>query len=180
MSRQLFGALLVAGVALGGAMVLAPHSIAGIGVVGTNIASGDILRIHKSSFTQYQQGPAVTGISDFEFGGTWKLTHLRGPDGTLESLDADLASRSQIVIGDTGRLSGTVGCNRFGTQISLLDDRVAFSGVVSTRKACQGPMWDAERGLYAAFKQTHTMALSGEELVLMDARGNEVARFVKG
>ncbi|MCB1473552.1 MAG: META domain-containing protein [Rhodobiaceae bacterium] len=179
MSTRVLGGLFIAGAALGAAMVLAPHSIAGSGIAGADAASGDVFRIHTASLTQYQQGPAVTAISDFEFAGTWKLTHLRGPDGALEDIDPALTARSEIVIGDTGRLSGTVGCNRFGTQISLLDDRVALSGVVSTRKACQGPVWDAERGLYAAFKQTASMALDGDTMVLVDARGKEIARFVR-
>ncbi|MCB1391337.1 MAG: META domain-containing protein [Rhodobiaceae bacterium] len=174
MSTRVLGGLFIAGAALGAAMVLAPHSIA-----GGNADSGDVFRIHTASLTQYQQGPAVTAISDFEFAGTWKLTHLRGPDGALEGIDPGITARSQVIIGETGRLSGTVGCNRFGTQISLLDDRVALSGVVSTRKACQGPVWDAERGLYAAFKQTASMALDGDTMVLVDARGKEIARFVR-
>ena len=174
MGRRLLTALVLGCATLGSAFAMAPHALTGatIGI--------DASRFPPAAYTQQTKGPVVIKTSDImPLGGTWQLTHLRGPGGELDGLQDDLVARSQILIGDDGKLSGTVGCNRFGTSFTLDGDAIAFTGVLSTRKACFGPVWDAERGLYAAFKQAAGYAQDGDELVLLDANGQPIARFAR-
>lgn len=72
-----------------------------------------------------------------------------------------------------------MGCNRFGTSFDLDDGAIAFTGVVATRRACHGPVWDAERGLFAAFRQAASYQVEGDTLTLMDSAGNAIARLAR-
>ncbi|MCB1478528.1 MAG: META domain-containing protein [Rhodobiaceae bacterium] len=174
MGRRLFTALVLGCASLGSAFAMAPYA-----VTGAMTAHG-ASQLLPAAYAQQQKGPAVTSTSDsMPLGGTWQLTHLAGPGGELSGLDDALVARSQIVIGEDGKLSGTVGCNRFGTSLTLDGDDIAFTGVLATRKACFGPVWDAERGLFAAFKHAAGYTQDGNELILLDARGNAIARFAR-
>lgn len=170
MGRRQFTALVLGCASLGAAFTIAPHTIAG----------SEAMRLHNAAYTSILKGTTLVRNADaIPFDGTWQLTHLRGPGGELSGLADDLVARSQILIGADGKLTGTVGCNRFGTSFDTDAGTIAFTGVIATRKACHGPVWDAERGLFAAFKQATAYMQDGDELILLDSADNEIARFVR-
>ncbi|MFN0264413.1 META domain-containing protein [Tepidamorphus sp. 3E244] len=170
MTRRKFTAMILTGTALASAAVIVPHTI----------AAGQAGAFRLTAFQQLARDQNVmTEDAMSNLSGEWQLTHLASYGAGLNAVDESVTDRSQIVIGPDGAFNGTVGCNRFGTSFDLKGEAIAFDGVMSTRKACQGPVWDAERNLFAALNRADTHKLEGGVLTLLDAAGNEIARFTR-
>ena len=54
------------------------------------------------------------------------------------------ASQGALVSFGDGRMSGTVGCNRLGSDYTFADGKLGFGPVMSTRMACQEPLTSQE------------------------------------
>ena len=73
---------------------------------------------------------------------------------------------------DGERVSGTVGCNRFGGDYSSDGRRLTFGALVMTRMACMGPVGEQERNFVAlASGPVSLRFLPSGEMVLMGAVG---------
>ena len=74
------------------------------------------------------------------------------------------------------RVRGLSGCNNFNGGYEVDGDRVAFSQVISTMKACLEGM-DTEQLFYAVLEQAAAYKIDGEMLKLFNAGGEELATF---
>ena len=99
--------------------------------------------------------------------------------GALEGIEWRLAEGSgQTLLLDGGHASGSGGCNRFAGGYALDGDRLSFEPLASTRMACEPAVLQAESDYFAALGLTAQASLADGELVLSDAAGTELLRFI--
>lgn len=76
--------------------------------------------------------------------------------------------------------SGFAGCNRWFSSVTRDDHALDFGNVGMTRMACQAESQAAtERSFAAVLERTRGWRVEGEELVLLDEAGAQLARFVR-
>jgi putative lipoprotein len=103
----------------------------------------------------------------------WKLTHLA---------DAPVATASEqqephfVLHPETGRVSGTAGCNQFGGSYEVRNNQLTFRGIVGTLKACVTGM-DTEKAFLAALGRVNQWKVADHRLELFDGAGKLLARF---
>ncbi|MGQ0534001.1 MAG: META domain-containing protein [Caulobacteraceae bacterium] len=75
--------------------------------------------------------------------------------------------------------SGHTGCNRWFTAVTQDGEALSFGNIGMTRMACQTEIQAAtERSFLAALRATRYAHYDQDALVLLDARRDQVARFV--
>lgn len=74
------------------------------------------------------------------------------------------------------RVSGHGGCNALTGQYETKDDRLTFSKMAGTLRACLQGM-DTERSFHEALGRASTWSITGEKLELRDVMGTVIARF---
>lgn len=84
-----------------------------------------------------------------------------------------------LTIDASGRGSGSTGCNRWFADVTHSGDRLTFGQMGMTRMACAPPQMAAEQHFEAALNATRRYRVEGEDLILTDDAGREVARFVR-
>ncbi|MGQ7246606.1 META domain-containing protein [Halomonas sp. V046] len=105
----------------------------------------------------------------------WKLIGLNGEDVPVTS---GAGREAHLVLhAPEGRIAGATGCNRLMGSYRLDTDRVAFSGLATTRMACAGAAADLERRFVAALASATEFRVLADRLELYDTEGAVVARF---
>lgn len=109
---------------------------------------------------------------------------LTGPRWTLTGLRdrSELNTASQtpwLKFEADGRLAGYAGCNGFQGSYSLSGQQLTLTPLAMTRRACQGNA-QLEADVIRLLESTRQARLDGGELVLDDAQGQELMRFVAG
>lgn len=100
-----------------------------------------------------------------QLGDNTTLAHEQRREPTLR-LDAD-----------TGRVSGSAGCNRFMGSYSLNGNRIDFSQMAATQMACAQGM-DTERAYLQALTRVQTWKVQDGQLNFYSAGDEPVATFV--
>ncbi len=77
------------------------------------------------------------------------------------------------------RLSGSGGCNAFSGAFALGKDSVRIGPLVPIGKPCLTLPGAQEDRFFNALEGTRAAHLEGDQLVLMDAAGHQLARFLK-
>lgn len=94
--------------------------------------------------------------------------------------EATRAIHAPTITFEGERASGFAGCNRwFGTVTRGDYPALSFSQVGSTRMMCEGPQMNIEREFLAALGATQMATVDGDQLVLADIGGAEIARFLR-
>ncbi|MBS0452895.1 MAG: META domain-containing protein [Proteobacteria bacterium] len=107
---------------------------------------------------------------------TWRLASI---DSQPVIPSDDPRQSAQIVFdGGAQRVSGSGGCNRISGTYQRSGAQLKIGPLTSTRMACL----DASRGqletrFLAALQATASYSLAGSELVLIDARGQTLAKL---
>ena len=107
---------------------------------------------------------------------TWRLASI---DAQPVIPSQDPRQAVQIVFdGSAQRVSGSGGCNRISGSYQRSGASLKIGPMVSTRMACQ----DASRGqletrFIAALAATTSYSIAGSELILLDARGQTLAKL---
>lgn len=107
---------------------------------------------------------------------TWRLASI---DSQPVIPSDDPRQAAQIVFdGGAQRVSGSGGCNRISGSYQRSGAQLKIGPMVSTRMACL----DASRGqletrFLAALQATASYSLAGSELILIDARGQTLAKL---
>ena len=102
----------------------------------------------------------------------WKLTAL----GTTPVNVADSPREPHIVLANDSKVSGSGGCNRMFGSYELSGDAIIFSGVASTKMACQDGM-DIESAFLPSLQRVAKYRIIGQQLELLDGAGAVVAKF---
>ena len=102
----------------------------------------------------------------------WKATELDGkPVPTAET-----TREVYIVLGGTGRVGGSDGCNRLIGSYELTGDAIKFGALAGTQMACPNTA-DTERGLRKALSGASRWSIAGDRLELFDTGGSRLAHF---
>jgi heat shock protein HslJ len=101
----------------------------------------------------------------------WRAVELAGT-----STPAQTANREAHLVFQSGRLSGSDGCNRVTGTYTLDGDGVTFGQAAATRMACADST-AVEQAFHAAMKSASRWRITGERLDLLDAAGTRVAVF---
>ena len=104
-------------------------------------------------------------------GNLWLLSELNGQapiTGTAITAQFD----------EDGRVGGSSGCNNYSTSYSVDGNQLTFSEpMASTLMACPEPIMEQERDYSQALADTAEFEIINDELILINSRGNELARF---
>jgi heat shock protein HslJ len=102
----------------------------------------------------------------------WKATELDGkPVPTAEA-----TREVYIVLGGTGRVGGSDGCNRVIGSYEQTGDAIKFGSLAGTVMACPNTA-DTERGLRKALSGATRWSIVGDRLELFDSGGSRLAQF---
>ena len=114
---------------------------------------------------------ATIAIPEPDVAGEWQVTLLSG---------APLVPGTNITIDfSEERISGFGGCNEYGGSYVLNRKDLRISDIEMTAEGCTQPpgVLDQETGFFQALRSTAAFKLVGEELILTDAAGMELARL---
>jgi copper homeostasis protein (lipoprotein) len=103
----------------------------------------------------------------------WKLIRLGDRAVTV---GAGQPEPHLVLSSETGRVSGSSGCNRLMGRYEAEDGSLTFSALATTRMACAAGM-DVERRFLAALRSTSRTEITQQRLELFDASGRLLARF---
>lgn len=97
----------------------------------------------------------------------WRIASINGA-----AISADQGA--SVSFGD-GRMSGTVGCNRLGSDYTFAAGKLGFGPVMSTRMACQEPLTSHEYALVSLLGASPSTSFTNNgALVLTDKDGRKV------
>lgn len=106
-------------------------------------------------------------------GTVWKLTHLEGKPVTSAEQQREL---DLVFSSDQNRVSGFSGCNNFMGGYEVKGDQISLSRLAGTRKACPEGM-ETETQFLNALEKARGWKISGQELQLLDGRGEPLAQL---
>ena len=119
------------------------------------------------------QTPASTpGVTTPIEGTYWKATELDGTPTPPQDPE-----REAHLVFQSGRLSGSDGCNRLTGAYELEGDAVTFSQMAATGMACIGPAAEIERAFRDALKSATRLTIAADRLELLDGAGKRVGVF---
>lgn len=102
----------------------------------------------------------------------WKAVELDGkPVAAAES-----TREVYILLGGSGRVGGSDGCNQIIGGYTLTGDRIAFGMLAGTQMACPNTA-ETERALRRALSGAARWSIAGDRLELFDATGRRLAQF---
>ncbi len=78
---------------------------------------------------------------------------------------------------DSGGLSGRGVCNSYASSYTVDGSSIELAPVASTRIACQPPGDAVENAFFDALELARGWYVEGDELVLLNAEGDELLRF---
>jgi heat shock protein HslJ len=103
----------------------------------------------------------------------WKLVHL----GDAPVVVAPRQSEPHLILDSaTRRAGGSGGCNRFTGSYELNRDRLKLGSMTATLMACAEGM-ETEKAFLEVLGRVSRWRITGQQLELLDAAGNVVARF---
>jgi heat shock protein HslJ len=90
------------------------------------------------------------------------------------------SSQTSMTFAAEGNVSGSTGCNHFTGTAKIEDDRVSFSPLATTRKACAGELATQEQTFLKAIESVHRFAIDESgQLLLEGADGQTLMRLTR-
>jgi putative lipoprotein len=107
---------------------------------------------------------------------------LAGSNWSLSSFQPGTALLANTTItasfDGAGVLSGAGGCNSYSGGYTVEGASLQIGQIASTAMACEAAVMDQEQAYFAALAQAATFELGDGQLVIFDAGGQEILRFV--
>ncbi|MCR6645243.1 MAG: META domain-containing protein [Terricaulis sp.] len=104
------------------------------------------------------------------------MSELSGPEWRRID-DEEANPHPPTITFEDGRASGYAGCNRWFANVTRAGDALSFGQAGATRMACAESSMAAEQRFFAVIDATRAARIVGEELILTDESGAELARF---
>lgn len=101
-------------------------------------------------------------------GTTWKLASYGPADAQTPAADG---IDTQIVFGDDGKVSGSMGCNRFSGSFSQKGDSINFSPIAATEMACPEPQMTQESSAFQVLVGSVKFEQNDANLTIYNAEG---------
>ena len=124
--------------------------------------------------------PALMALSACAMPGAPAAAPLVGSEWRLEDLaGAGVIDRAQATLAfpEPGRVAGNGSCNRFFGSYTLINDRIAFGQMGSTRMACAGAVAEQEGRYMAALQKAQRVQVQGSTLLLSVEGQDKPLRF---
>lgn len=107
--------------------------------------------------------------------GQWKLTGYNFRQKIAFPID-----KMNITLNiEDGRLGGHSGCNVYGGDFAIEDDKLKVGGLISTMMACDEIVMQFERTYSQTLQNATEFTVSGDELVLTDPKTASFLKFQK-
>jgi heat shock protein HslJ len=121
-------------------------------------------------FTMGVNGLAETGSSVI---GTLSLETLEGTNWVLQDDNADSELPPITLVFDSGKVSGSAGCNRFNGTVTggVTASNIQVGPLMTTRMACPGPLMQREQDFLERLGQSEVFSFMSGDLVLSGASG---------
>ncbi|SDW66054.1 putative lipoprotein [Ruegeria halocynthiae] len=108
---------------------------------------------------------------------------LDGTEWTAIGIDGEVLDTKrppQLSFAQGGAFGGTGGCNRFSGQVDINGNSLQFpDNMAATLMACPPELEEVEDRFLAALQSVTTYAIAGDSMVLLDAAGEPVLKFVR-
>jgi heat shock protein HslJ len=98
---------------------------------------------------------------EFPVGTTFKAISISGFDVQKAGLTLTVARGA-----DGARGSGHAGCNGWSAQVTVRDDQIDFSNIVTTRKFCGKPRMNTEQAFLTSLRSARRWRLDGRRLII--------------
>ncbi|UAB87664.1 YbaY family lipoprotein [Ruegeria sp. SCSIO 43209] len=86
----------------------------------------------------------------------------------------------QLSFAQGGAFGGTGGCNRFSGQAEITGNSLEFpDNMAATLMACPPELDEVEDQFFAALQNVTSYAVAGDSMVLLDAAGEPILKFVR-
>ncbi|WP_299982259.1 YbaY family lipoprotein [uncultured Ruegeria sp.] len=155
----------------------------------TYAVRGSILQGEELLFTTDMVHPVLTNgegnsadLVLVQAGGQDAAT-LEGSEWTAIGIDGavlDTNRPPQLSFAQDGAFGGSGGCNRFSGQAKINGNSIEFpDNMAATLMACPPELEEVEDQFLAALQGVTTFAVAGDSLVLLDAAGEPVLKFVR-
>jgi len=106
---------------------------------------------------------------------TWKLISM--PNAVVRTGSPEREANLILRASDQ-TVSGTGGCNSFSGSYNLTGDRISFTRVMSTMRACADPVANNTEQLFLrALSRTYRWRIVGQNLDLLDSSGSVLAQL---
>ena len=112
--------------------------------------------------------PVLAG-SDELIGHRWFWKEVQGHE--IE------ANSAYLEFSESGRISGSSGCNRMMGDYEINKAQISFKGLASTRMFCEGTRGEEERLILKALEETQSWKLDRNALNLLQAGGKPIGRL---
>jgi len=121
-------------------------------------------------FTMGPDGLAETGSSVI---GTLSLETLEGTNWVLQDDNADTEMPPITLVFDSGKVSGSAGCNRFNGTVTggITASNIQVGPLMTTRMACSGPLMLREQDFLEKLGQSEVFSFMSGDLMLSGASG---------
>jgi len=86
-------------------------------------------------------------------------------------------AHAPTIVFEDARASGSAGCNRWFASYGATGEALEFGDVGLTRMMCPPEQMEIERAFVTTLNDTMIARIDGEQLVLLDIGGAEIARF---
>ena len=88
-------------------------------------------------------------------------------------------AQTTLLIGPSGSVSGSGGCNRFASSATINGGKITFKPAAATRMMCAAAVMDQEQKFFTALDATRTYSVEAGtgKLFLYDKDGKIVARL---
>jgi putative lipoprotein len=115
-------------------------------------------------------GLAETGSSVI---GTLSLETLEGTNWVLQDDNADTEMPPITLVFDSGKVSGSAGCNRFNGTVTggITASNIQVGPLMTTRMACSGPLMLREQDFLEKLGQSEVFSFMSGDLMLSGASG---------
>lgn len=97
----------------------------------------------------------------FPIGTTYRAISISGFDVQKHGLTLTVTRAGEAFKG-----SGHAGCNSWSAVVSLRDDQIDFSNIVTTRKFCGQPRMKTEEAFIASLRSARRWRLDGVRLII--------------
>ncbi|MEM6434258.1 MAG: META domain-containing protein [Cyanobacteria bacterium P01_D01_bin.115] len=98
----------------------------------------------------------------------WQFVSYQAADGTILEVVGDRPATLEF---QTGRLSGSTGCNRFFSDYELTGDRLVINSGSTTLIGCPEALAQQEAAILSGLPQITTYIQSANQLILLDEAG---------
>lgn len=131
-----------------------------------------LLAVAMSACGTPTQAPALLASLDALPGTQWHLA-----DPAVAALP--LGQQPELQFVSSTQVAGNSGCNRFAGALRLGGDSLRLGPLAGTRRACAPELMVIENRVLRALDGTRSARLEPGQLVLLDARGAELMRWVQ-